>query len=161
MMIKLFHGSNVTIDEIDLTMGMTDKDFGKGFYLTDIFAQAESMAKRRTRIVGVGTPVVTSFLFEDSLLLSTDLNVKIFPDSPTAEWARFVDANRHSSETGFTHQYDIVVGPVADDGVAFQLERFHERMIDDETLAKELAYKKLNRQFFFATEKAIAKLKKL
>lgn len=48
-----------------------------------------------------------------------------------------------------------------DFGIAFQLERFHEKLIDDETLARELTYKKLNRQYYFGTEKAISKLKKL
>ena len=119
------------------------------------------MAKRRTRIVGFGVPTITEFTFDDSLLNSDELNVKIFPDEPSVEWAKFIDANRHSSKTGFTHNYDIIIGPVADDGVAFQLERFHEQLIDDETLARELTYKKLNRQYFFGTEKAISKLKKL
>ena len=160
-MITLYHGSNVPIHEIDLSKGIKDKDFGQGFYLTDILSQAENMANRRTRIVGYGSPTITSFSFDDSLLFSDDLKVKIFPDQPNVEWARFVDANRHASETGFTHTYDIVVGPVADDGVAFQLERFHEQMIDDETLARELTYKELNRQYYFGTEKAIAKLKKI
>lgn len=160
-MITLYHGSNVTIDEIDLSMGLKDKDFGRGFYLTDIRSQAEEMAKRRTRIVGSGAPVVTSFSFDESLLSSGELNVKIFPDQPCVEWAKFVDANRHASKTGFSHDYDVIIGPVADDGVAFQLERFHEQLIDDETLARELTYKDLNRQYFFGTEKAISKLKKL
>lgn len=160
-MITLYHGSNVPIHEIDLSKGIKDKDFGQGFYLTDIFSQAENMAKRRTRIVGSGSPTITSFSFDDSLLFSDDLKVKLFPDQPNVEWARFVDANRHASETGFTHTYDIVVGPVVDDRVAFQLERFHEQMIDDETLARELTFKELNRQYYFGTEKAIAKLKKI
>lgn len=43
-MITLFHGSNVTINEIDLSKGVKDKDFGQGFYLTDIYSQAENMA---------------------------------------------------------------------------------------------------------------------
>lgn len=161
MMITLFHGSNVAIDEIDLSKGLRDKDFGKGFYLTDIRSQAEDMAKRRTRIVGSGSPTVTAFAFDDSLLNSAELNVKIFPDQPNVEWAKFVDANRYSSETGFTHNYDIVVGPIADDGVAFQLERFHEQMIDAEVLARELTYRELTRQYFFGTERAITRLKKI
>lgn len=160
-MITLYHGSNVAIDEIDLSKGIKDKDFGQGFYLTDILSQAEDMAKRRTRIVGSGNPTVTAFSFDDSLLNSGELSVKVFPNQPNVEWARFIDANRHASETGFTHSYDIVIGPVADDGVAFQLERFHEQIIDDETLARELTYKELNRQYYFGTEKAIAKLKKI
>lgn len=160
-MITLYHGSNVSIEKIDLSKGLKDKDFGKGFYLTDILSQAEAMANRRYRIMGTGVPTVTSFLFDESHLSDRELNVKVFPDTPNAEWARFVDTNRHSSENGFIHSYDIVIGPVADDGVAFQLERFHERIIDDETLARELAYKKLNRQYFFGTEKAIKLLKRL
>ena len=157
----LYHGSNIVIDEIDLSKGLKDKDFGKGFYLTDIHSQAEEMAKRRTRIVGSGSPTVTEYSFDELLLNSGELNVKIFPDEPTVEWAKFIDANRHASKTGFAHDYDIIVGPVADDGIAFQLERFHEQLIDDETLARELTYKKLNRQYFFGTEKAISKLNKL
>ena len=160
-MITLYHGSNVAIDEIDLSKGMKDKDFGKGFYLTDILSQAEEMAKRRTRIIGSGSPIVTEYTFDETLLSSDELKVKLFPDEPIVEWAKFIDANRHSSKTGFTHDYDIIVGPVADDGVAFQLERFHEQLIDDETLTRELTYKKLNRQYFFGTKKAISKLKKL
>lgn len=160
-MMKLYHGSNVAIDEIDLSKGLKDKDFGKGFYLTDLLSQAEEMAKRRTRIVGEGVPTVTTFAFDDEWLVSGELNVKIFPDKPCVEWAKFIDANRYASETGFSHSFDIVVGPVADDGVAFQLERFHEQLIDDETLARELTYRELSRQYFFGTEKAIQKLKKL
>ena len=33
-MITLYHGSNTVIDEIDLRLGMPDKDFGQGYYLT-------------------------------------------------------------------------------------------------------------------------------
>ena len=66
-----------------------------------------------------------------------------------------------ASQTGFTHPYDIVIGPVANDGVAYQLERYHEGVIDMKTLVEELTYRNLNRQFFFGTERAIAILKRL
>ena len=33
-MITLYHGSNVDIKQIDLTLSKPDKDFGQGFYLT-------------------------------------------------------------------------------------------------------------------------------
>lgn len=160
MIITLYHGSNVPIEEIDLSKGLQDKDFGKGFYLTDIYSQAEEMALRRTRIAGWGQPTVTAYSFDEKSIQNEVLNRKVFPDKPCEEWARFVYANRHSSETGFQHSYDIVVGPVADDGVAYQLERYHEGAIDLETLAQELTYKNLNRQYFFGTDRAIALLKK-
>lgn len=161
MMKKLYHGSNVAIDIIDLSKSLADKDFGKGFYLTDIESQAMAMAQRRVRIMGCGNPVVTVFEFNDDILNQNDLNVKIFPDEVTAEWADFINANRSASQTGFSHPFDIVVGPVANDGVAYQLERYNEGVIDLATLAKELAYRKLNRQYFFGTEKAIEQLKRL
>jgi hypothetical protein len=159
-MITLYHGSNVAITEIDLEKGLPDKDFGKGFYLTDILEQAEGMAQRRTRIVGAGEPIVTAFAF-DNLDIDMQLKVKIFPDEPCEEWAAFVNANRHSSETGFFHPYDVVIGPVANDGVAYQLERYNEGAIDLKTLTQELSYRKLNRQYFFGTKRAIEKLKRL
>ena len=53
----LYHGTNQTIDIIDLSVCKPNKDFGQGFYLTDIEQQAQLMAKRRTRIIGNGTPV--------------------------------------------------------------------------------------------------------
>ena len=67
-------------------------------------------------------------------------------------------ANREAEQTGFRHNYDIVIGPVADDGVAFQLERYLNGGMNLEQLVKELTYKKLNRQYFFGTEKAISYL---
>ena len=68
-MIELYHGSNLFIDKIDFTKCKPYKDFGQGFYLTDIFPQAMEMAIKRTRIVGSGSPVVTKFLFDEKLLI--------------------------------------------------------------------------------------------
>ena len=111
--------------------------------------------------MGSGEPVITAFEFDDDSLLHGNLNIKIFPDEVSAEWAGFVNANRNASQTGFIHPFDIVIGPVANDGVAFQLERYNEGAIDLETLARELAYRKLNRQYFFGTDKAIEFLKRI
>lgn len=51
--MRLYHGSNVVIESINLAMCRPYKDFGKGFYLTDIEEQAKQMAKRVSRIYGV------------------------------------------------------------------------------------------------------------
>lgn len=39
--MRLYHGSNIVIDNINLAMCRPYKDFGQGFYLTDIEEQAE------------------------------------------------------------------------------------------------------------------------
>lgn len=156
-MITLYHGSNVFIEKIDLTRSHPDKDFGKGYYLTDIRTQAEAMSIRRVRIAGEGEPTLTVYSFDESQLHSPELRVKIF-DEPTEEWALFVLSNREASLTGYTHDYDIVIGPIADDGVAFQLDRYTRHMITLATLVEELTYRKLNRQYYFGTERALQTL---
>ena len=40
----LYHGSNVEIDEIDLLKSKPNKDFGRGFYLSENSEQALEMA---------------------------------------------------------------------------------------------------------------------
>lgn len=143
-MITLYHGSNVTIDTIKLDKCSPNKDFGRGFYLTDIEEQAIQMASRRVRISGKGEPVVSAYIFDENLLDDAGLRVKIF-DAPSEEWALFVLANREAANTGYYYGYDVVIGPVADDGVAFQLERYVRRLISLETLVEELTYRKLNK----------------
>ena len=44
--MRLYHGSNTGINSINLAMCRPYKDFGIGFYLTDIREQAERMAVR-------------------------------------------------------------------------------------------------------------------
>ncbi|MBQ5642664.1 MAG: DUF3990 domain-containing protein [Bacteroidaceae bacterium] len=155
--MTLYHGSNVFIEKIDLTRSHPDKDFGKGYYLTDIRTQAEAMSIRRVRIAGEGEPTLTVYSFDESQLHSPELRVKVF-DEPTEEWALFVLSNREASLTGYTHDYDIVIGPIADDGVAFQLDRYTRHMITLATLVEELTYRKLNRQYYFGTERALQTL---
>lgn len=159
-MITLYHGSNTEIEKIILSRCNPNKDFGRGFYLTHIEEQAMEMAKRRTRIAGTGVPIISKYAFDESLLDSAELKVKRF-DEPCKEWALFVMANREATQTGYRHDYDIVTGPVADDGVAFQLERYARKIITIETLVEELTYRKLNWQYFFGTELSISKLQKL
>lgn len=48
-MIKLYHGSNVNINQIDLTRSRSGKDFGCGFYLNPDKQQAMDMAVRTTQ----------------------------------------------------------------------------------------------------------------
>ena len=60
-----------------------------------------------------------------------------------------------------THQYDIVYGPIADDGVTFQLRRYQSGVISIEELVKELQYAKgITFQYYFGTPLALSKLTK-
>ena len=54
--MKLYHGSNIAIEKIDLSKGRPAKDFGRGFYLSGDSKQAEAMADNVVRRKG-GNPV--------------------------------------------------------------------------------------------------------
>lgn len=116
----LFHGTNIDFENIDLNKSNRFKDFGQGFYLTDIKQQAIELAQKRALRDG-GTPIVQEYEFDESLLSAQLLRIKRF-DSPTTEWAEFIYKNRNRQKPLFTHDYDIVIGPIADDGVAYLLD---------------------------------------
>ena len=63
--MKLYHGTNTDINESDINKCNPNKDFGQGFYLTDIPEQALLMAKRRVRITKTGQPIVIEYDFDE------------------------------------------------------------------------------------------------
>jgi hypothetical protein len=154
----LYHGTNIDFDTINLTKSHKYKDFGQGFYLTDIRKQAEELASKKSRLFG-GYPVIQEYEFDEKLLESGELRVLKF-DEPSEEWADFIFKNRNR-EINYIHDYDIVIGPIADDGVAYLLGLYDEGVITIGDLSKQLEYKKLNRQYFFGTEKSLKHLKRL
>ena len=156
--MKLYHGTNVDFDVIDLTKSNKYKDFGQGFYLTDIRSQAEELAAKKSRLFG-GYPVIQEYEFDESILSSAELKVLKF-DKPSTEWAEFIFKNRNR-DNDFTHDYDIVIGPIANDGVAYLLGRYEEGTLTIEELSDKLDYKKLNSQYFFGTDKSLKYLKRL
>ena len=159
-MIKLYHGSNVPIEDINLSLGRKGKDFGQGFYLSDDLAQAEKMAELVTSREETGVPTITSFLFDETCMDDGSLSVKRF-DSYCAEWAKFVISNRTSRQSGFKHDFDIVYGPIANDTVGTQIRRFMLNYIDIDRLVEELKYIHPTFQYYFGTEASLSYLKKI
>jgi hypothetical protein len=159
--MKLYHGSNMKIDKPDLSRSKPFKDFGQGFYLSPGYEQAHALAKQKTDQLQSGEPSVTIFELEDQIIKTSDLQIKIFDDY-CEEWAQFVLLNRDRSHTHPAHTYDIVIGPIADDGVTYQLRRYSMGDISMSRLIEELKYAKgLTIQYYFGTEHALSYLKKL
>lgn len=155
----LYHGSNTPIQKIDLSKCRPYKDFGKGFYLTDIKEQAQRMAAKTARIFD-GEPCLTAFEFSLDRAEAEGLKIKKF-EALDYEWARFVIANRDLNKPQPCHDYDIVIGPVADDTIARLLRMFTENFIDEEQLLRQLTFSQVTSQYFFHTEAAIRLLKKI
>lgn len=156
--MKLYHGSNVEIESIDLASGRRGKDFGKGFYANPDYMQAVEFCSSVIRREGVGVPTVTSFDFDESAL--NVLNVMRF-DGYSKEWAEFILLNRNNTSDVPAHDYDIVVGPIADDGVGTQIRRLSRGFITFDAFLEELKYSKVSIQYFFGTEEAIKYLRKI
>ena len=154
----LFHGTNTDIDAIDLTRSLNHKDFGKGFYLTSSLDTAIRMAEKKANLFG-GKATLIIYEFDESVLQS-NLKVKVFPEKATVEWFLFVDANRDRANKQPIHDFDIVVGPIADDGVVVQITNYRENIYTAEQAAKALQDKYLDQQYYFGTEKALHYLKK-
>lgn len=161
-MITLYHGSNVEIEQIDLSRSKRGKDFGRGFYLNADRQQAFDMAKRTVRTLSVGSPIVNAFEFDDTeLSRAGGLNVRIFDDY-SEDWAEFVLKNRSNNSDTPVHSYDIVVGPIANDTVGVQIRRFINGYIPMKVLIEELHYRGSHAvQYFFGTEKTIKLLKRV
>ena len=160
-MIILYHGSNVEIEKIRLDLGKPGKDFGKGFYLNPNYEQAFRMAQKTKSILKQGTEIVSSFEFNDELLNDSSFNVKIFSDYDR-EWAEFVVANRKNISDIPIHNYDIVIGPIADDTVGLQIRRFIRGYIRLPEFIEELRFNGDHAiQYFFGTEKAINLLRRI
>lgn len=155
----LYHGTNIDFDKIEINKTKKYKDFGQGFYLTDIKIQAEELAEKRALMFG-GTPIIQKYEFDERNLSNPNIKILKF-DTVCAEWAEFIYKNRSRSLPPYKHNYDIVIGPIADDGVAYLLGRYEEGSFTIEELAQELKYKRLNSQYFFGTPKAISLLKRI
>ena len=156
--MKLYHGSNVEIEYVDLSRGRRGKDFGKGFYANPDYMQAVEFCSNVVRREGSGIPTVTSFEFDESAL--ERLNVKRF-EGYSKEWAEFILMNRNNISDKPAHDFDIVIGPIADDGVGTQIRRLSRGFITFDAFLEELKYSKVSIQYFFGTEKALKYLKKI
>lgn len=69
--------------------------------------------------------------------------------------------NRRNNTDVPAHDYDIVIGPIADDKVGVQIRRFVNGYISAEKLIEELKFKEKAVQYFFGTERAVKFLKRV
>lgn len=157
--MKLYHGTNIVFDKIDLQKSKPNKDFGQGFYLSPDYDQALNMANIKTEQLQEGEPTVMEFEVEARDIWS--LHTLVFDDY-SENWAEFILANRNNSAGTPIHNYDIVIGPIANDRVGVQIGKYEAGDITLDQFLNNLKYMKgVTFQYYFGTERAISKLKKL
>ena len=154
----LYHGTNTIIEGIDLSQSRVGKDFGLGFYLTPDEQVARRQAERKFEQFGEGEVIVYKYFVDDDAL--TAANILRF-DGYTLDWARFVLNNRKNRTRIQVHDYDIVIGPIANDVVGYQIRRVEEGIISEEQFLEEIKYHTVTIQYLFATPKAINLLQRI
>jgi len=152
--MKVYHGSYIVIEDIDLSKSIPNKDFGKGFYVTKYRHHAESWAKvigRKHKTEGF----VTEFVFYDTEFAEQLCKVKRF-DGYNEEWLDFVIENRNP--LGEKHDYDIVEGPVANDKVQNRISLYLDGAITKADFLEELKWHEDTHQICFCTLKSLLTL---
>lgn len=154
--MKVYHGSYAEIDTIDLSYCEIGKDFGRGFYVTKLRKQAEYWAKKRGSRKGKDG-FVTEYDLDEYFLESSDMIKTLRFEDYNDEWLEFVVLNRKNKTKQQAHDYDIVEGPVADDKIATEVDRYIEGLISKEQFLKDLTHNP-SHQICFCTMQSLQAL---
>lgn len=138
--MELFHGSNVVVDQPKIITDGYYKDFGYGFYCTNL----EKKQAKRWALVKQHGHVVNVYDY----LENKSLNTLVF-DEMTDEWLDFVVACRQ----GIKHDYDMVEGPMADDTIWNYVDDFTRGEISRTAFWELVKFKYPTHQIVFVVRK--------
>ena len=144
--MKLYHGSKDIVDKPLVSYGRDNLDFGKGFYTTNVQAQAEKWVQRFILLGHKGYINVYDY---DETEARTKYRYKNFLEY-NEEWLDFILACRNGSK--IYQDYDIIEGGIANDKVFNTVELYFQNLIDKETALSRLKYEKPNNQICFVNQ---------
>ncbi len=149
-----YHGSDTIVDAPKILNANRPLDFGGGFYVTTSENQAENWAVKVALRNNTKYRCVNRYDF-DLENAKKEVTVIHF-ESADEKWLNFICDNRCGKPTG---DYDIVIGPVADDRVYRVVVQYENGDVDKETALKNLKTEKLCDQILFHTEKSLGYLR--
>lgn len=154
--MKIFHGSTVSVRRPSLHYGRKNTDFGKGFYATTDFDQAARWAHiKKVRSNSVHA-VVSIYEIADDLLEREGLVIMRY-NGATESWLNFVVENRKAKTP--LHEYDIVLGPVANDKLYATISMYENGDLDVEAAIVQLKTHVLFNQVSFHSVKALGEIR--
>ena len=154
--MKVYHGSYTAIENIDFSYCRKRRDFGRGFYVTKNFSQAEYWAIRKGEDNDT-EGVVTEFELEDDFFEDESLTVLRFVGY-NEEWLDFVMLNRVNKSKKQAHDFDIIEGPVADDDIATRVYDYLKGKVSKKLFLEELTWKTPTHQICFCTLQSLQSL---
>jgi hypothetical protein len=148
--MQVFHGSDIRIENIDLSKSEYFKDFGRGFYVTNIREQAYLRALDVAKRHNSNKPVVTEYNYMEAYPITVGMKVKKFEDV-SKEWVEFIILNRNRQISHPAHTFDIVEGPIANDKMVVQIRLYEQGKIPIDKLIEKLTYRDPTHQICFCT----------
>lgn len=138
--MTVYHGSYTTVEKPRIIKSRNTKDFGMGFYCTVIREQAKRWAKRYdTGLVNIYT-----------VRINTNLKILEFKEM-SEEWLDFIIDCRH----GKVHDYDIVIGAMANDQIYNYIADYIDGIITREQFWALAKFKYPTHQINFCTAAAL------
>lgn len=147
----VYHGSDIAVEDPDIAHSLKRLDFGAGFYVTTVKAQAERWAKRKAVLRGSKRGVVSIYELSDF----EDIRVCDFGDD-LETWIDFVCECRDGSE--IFRKYDVIKGKVANDKVFRVVDMYKRGIWDKERAIQEIKVYETYDQTAFVTQNAINKM---
>lgn len=138
--MEIYHGGYCPIERPEIIDGKYAKDFGAGFYCTELKQQAIRWAKR------YDTPRINIYNFKPV----DGLNILHFTEM-TEEWLDFIVNCRN----GVPHNYDIVIGAMANDQVYNYISDYITDVLTREQFWVLAKFKHPTHQINFCSTKAL------
>lgn len=152
--MKVYHGSLEQVTKPEMRKPNRTLDYGSGFYTTTSYQQAKDWVFRKMKEQTSAAGFVNVYELDEENMKT--MKTLVFHE-PSEEWVDFVMLNRR--QRGFTHDYDVVYGPVANDRVYAAFALYEGNLIDKQTLITGLKTYKLVDQYLFHTERSLGLLK--
>nr|DAF78308.1 MAG TPA: Protein of unknown function (DUF3990) [Caudoviricetes sp.] len=168
----LYHGSFTQVSEIDLNKCKQGKDFGRGFYVTSSYKQAQGFVplsvNKQVNEERLPAGTTMGYISVFKLHLNPDIAIHLF-NAADRNWLHFVASNRRRTLFPDVREqyakFDIIGGKIADDQTARTLQLYTTRAYGepgsedaDSFAIKALLPNRLEDQFCFCNEKAIQSL---
>ena len=148
----LYHGSLDVVEHPQILEPNRPLDFGSGFYTTTSQKQAERWTRARMEQAKVNHGYIN--IYEYTVVKGYATRRFRSANEP---WVDFVHANR--TVQGYNHNYDIVIGPVANDNVYLSFNLYESGIITKQDLIRRLKTYKLVDQLLFHSEQSLKTLK--
>lgn len=149
----LYHGTDAKITTPDLTKCKTFRDFGKAFYLSYNMGLAKDWAAKKSS----ASAKVNDYGIVLNDVESGNLRIKRF--KADEQWAKFVYNNR-TNEKFVRPDYDIIIGPIADNTLQNWFNKIEEDGLPFSEVASRIQYAKFkDNQYAFCSSRALKLLK--